>query len=128
MKHWMSYTRIYSIWTNMKARCNNPNRNNYIRYWARWIKCEWNSFEEFYTDMWPTYQEWLTLDRRKNNLNYCKSNCKWSTVSEQNRNKRTNRIYQWKCIAQWCEDLWLNYWAVRCKLYRGQTIKQALWL
>ena len=61
--HWMSWTRIYNICTEMKQRCENHKCKSYRYYWGRWIKIEWNSFEEFYNDMYPTYEEWLSIER-----------------------------------------------------------------
>ena len=46
------------------------------------------SFEEFYSDMYPTYKKWLTVEREDNDWNYCKSNCKWATMKEQSNNRR----------------------------------------
>lgn len=42
--------------------------------------------------MFPTFQEHLSLDRIDVNGNYEPSNCKWATITEQNRNKRNNTI------------------------------------
>ncbi len=67
--HWMTWTRIYNIRTEMKQRCENPKCKSYRYYWGRWIRIEWNSFEEFYNDMYPTYKEWLTIDRIDVNWN-----------------------------------------------------------
>jgi hypothetical protein len=47
----------------------------------------WNDFSCFLEDMGDR-PEGKTLDRVDVNGNYCKSNCKWSTRSEQERNKR----------------------------------------
>ena len=66
--------------------------------------------------MWNSYKEWLTIDRIDNDWNYEKSNCRWITPKEQNRNKSNNRVYKWKCISEWCEDLWLNYSTIKSKL------------
>ncbi|MCL2310958.1 MAG: hypothetical protein FWC41_00505 [Firmicutes bacterium] len=48
--HGKSYTRLYSIWRDMKGRCYNKNNVNYINYGYRNISIsnEWlNSFELF---------------------------------------------------------------------------------
>ncbi len=116
--HWMTNTRIYNIWNTMKARCDNINQSKYYNYWAKWIAYtpKWNKFEWFYEDMKEWYSKYLTLDRIDNNWNYSKKNCRWATMKEQSRNKRNNRLYKWKCIAEWCEDLWLNYKRVMSKI------------
>ena len=126
--HQMCWTRIYDIWRWMKQRCNYKKHNRYNSYWWKWIKNEWNSFEEFYNDMFPTYKEWLTIDRIDNNLNYSKNNCRWATYKEQWRNTTTNRVYKWKCIAEWCEILWLNRNTIDTRLSRWWTYEKALWI
>ena len=93
--HWMSWTRIYNIWTEMKQRCENPKCKSYRYYWGRWIRIEWNSFEEFYNDMYPTYEEWLSIERIDTNGNYCKWNCKRATREEQMNNTRQNTKYKY---------------------------------
>jgi hypothetical protein len=108
LKHWLSRSRIYKIFWLIKERCNNTNSTSYHHYWWRWIKCEWGSFEYFYKDMSEWYSDTLEIDRVDNNWNYCKSNCRWATRKEQMRNRRTNHLYKWKCITQWCEELDIN--------------------
>jgi len=119
--HWMYNTKIYKVWSWMEQRCNNKNNQAYKHYGWRWIKCLWNSFEEFHNDMWNSYQKWLTLDRKKNDWNYCKNNCRWITQKKQMRNTRRNRIftYKWqtKCLIEWIEYLWLKNKTVYSRIY-----------
>ncbi len=79
--HGMSYTRIYKIWEDMKKRCDNTNNKYYHNYGGRGIiyDPEWKTFEGFYEDMQYGYQDDLTIDRKKSNLNYTKDNCQWIT-------------------------------------------------
>lgn len=96
--HGMSHSRIYRIYTLMRDRCINTNNKCFDYYWGRWIKCLWNSFEEFYNDMWNSYEEHIkqcweketTIDRIDVNWNYCKENCRRATWKEQCNNKRNN--------------------------------------
>lgn len=109
MKHWLSNTKIYRVWRWIQDRVYNKNHKYYHNYWWRWIKCEWNSFEEFYKDMWDSYKEWLTLDRENNHNSYCKENCRWITYKENNRNRRDNIIIKWELLIDICEKKWLDY-------------------
>jgi len=130
-KHWKSTTRIYRIWIWMIQRCTNTSYKRYKDYWGRWIKvCDrWlESFENFYEDMEEWYQDHLTIDRKENDWNYCKSNCKWSTKKEQANNTRQNIMYKWKCLMQWCNILNLNYKMINNRISAGWTIEDALYI
>ena len=94
-KHGMWNTRIYRIFKHMTQRCNNPKDKDYPHYGARGIKCLWKDFNEFKNDMYESYLDHVaeygekdtTIDRINFDGNYCKENCRWATVSEQNANK-----------------------------------------
>lgn len=88
--HDMSNTTEYTIWVNMRRRCNDPTHNNYKDYGGRGITVckEWdNSFIAFYKDMGDRPKN-KTLDRKENNKGYCKENCRWATHFEQRINTR----------------------------------------
>jgi len=91
-KHGMRKHTIYKAWIAMKQRCNNPKNKSYKDYGGRGIKvCDrWlESFDNFRDDMFPTWQESLTLDRVNNDGNYEPGNVKWSTWKEQGNNRRS---------------------------------------
>lgn len=87
--HGLTNSPIYVSWSCMKTRCRNPKSGNYAYYGGRGITyCpEWESFENFYSDMFPRPMG-KTLDRIDPLGNYCKDNCKWSTYKEQVNNRR----------------------------------------
>lgn len=91
-KHNMYYSPEYSIWNAMKQRCSNPNHVHYKRYGGRGICiCDkWN--ESFYEDMGPRPDPKMSIDRIDNDGNYEPSNCRWTTITEQNRNQTSNVI------------------------------------
>lgn len=93
IKHNLYGSSEYSSWQHMKARCCNINSHVYHHYGGRGIKiCDrWvNSFQNFIDDMGfkPTPKH--TIDRVDNNGDYEPGNCKWVTISEQQRNRRNN--------------------------------------
>ena len=57
---------------------------------------EWkDSFQAFYE--WSInngYKENLTIDRIETNENYCPENCRWTTMKEQNYNRRTSHKFE----------------------------------
>ena len=112
----MSQTRLYRIWSNMKTRCENPNRKDYKRYGQRGVKVceEWSDFLTFYE--WAInngYKDGLTLDRIDANSNYEPSNCRWATAKEQGNNRTNNHLITYngetKTIAQWAEERNINH-------------------
>jgi len=87
----ISRTRTYRSWSQMKERCLNVNSNKFPHYGGRGITiCErWMKFSNFHADMGER-PEGMSIDRIDNDGNYEPENCKWSTSSQQNRNRRIN--------------------------------------
>lgn len=83
------------VWRSMMSRCYNPNTENYKYYGARGIKvCKrWHDYRNFISDMGERPSKEHSLDRINNNSDYKPSNCKWSTRSEQQKNKASTRIF-----------------------------------
>lgn len=93
--HGLSDSPIYEVWRAMRQRCGNPNDPSYQNYGGRGIKVcrRWNDFSAFHCDMLKSYADGLVIDRIDNNKDYMKSNCRWVTRAESNRNMRTNRLF-----------------------------------
>jgi hypothetical protein len=97
-------SREYLSWRAAWQRCFDPNAKSYPSYGARGISmCDhWKSdFPCFFRDMGPRPPH-KTLDRIDNNKSYlcpkCGDNCKWSTASEQQKNKRkfkNSKLSEW---------------------------------
>lgn len=101
----------------IKSRCNNKNNIRYDRYWWRWIKCLWNSYDDFYNDMYESFKyhisvHWImntSIDRIDNNWNYCKENCRWATNQIQRYNLSTSIKYWWLPLVEYCKEKNINY-------------------
>lgn len=96
--HGMSRTPEFQAWASMKARCSNPNLENYHLYGGRGILvCEsWsNSFEAFWDDMGPR-PKGHSLDRIDSDDNYRPRNCRWATSSKQQQNRRVTKKITWR--------------------------------
>lgn len=111
-KHGMTGTRIYEEWLGIKKRCNNENSKSYYRYGGRGIKIcpEWeNDFMSFYEwAIYNGYNDNLSIDRIDVNGDYCPENCRWVSMREQCKNKRTNIFIEHngetKILSEWCKE------------------------
>lgn len=102
--------KLYSVWSNMRNRCNNPNCKDYIYYGAKGVKVcdDWNNYGAF--------REWsyangyiedtgLSIDRKDVNGMYSPENCRWATKIEQMNNMSSNHLITYNgethTIAEW---------------------------
>jgi hypothetical protein len=122
----------YNSWHTMMQRCGNPNNPQFKDYGERGITvCErWKTFKNFLTDM-GVRPEGLTLDRKDNNKGYTPDNCKWSTKQEQQRNMRSNNVWeldgQRKTVAEWAEQLGMKRHSLYMRVASyGWTVRRAL--
>ena len=123
---------------NLKTRCNNANCYNYHRYGGRGITCEWKSIYEFRKDMWESYllhiekhgEKDTTIDRIDNSKNYCKENCRWATMKEQNNNRSNNHkiTYQGKTqnVSQWSDELGISASLIMYRLRAKWSINKIM--
>lgn len=116
----------------MVQRCTCPSSSNFKSYGAKGIKvCErWKRFENFLSDMGEK-PDGFTLDRIEGKGNYEKSNCRWATNAEQQRNKKVNvKILfrgEEKLLIEVIEQHALvDDPTVRARLKRGWDIETAL--
>lgn len=132
-KHGMSQSRIYRIWSNMKARCECKTNDAYSLYGRRGISVckEWHDFETF--EKWAKengYGEKLTIDRIDNNGNYCPENCRWATAKEQGNNTRSCRKITYKgktkTMRGWEEEMGLSKGVIYWRLKHRWSGKEAI--
>jgi hypothetical protein len=89
IKHGLVKHPLYSIWTNIKSRCSNPNILAYRTCGGHGIRiCEaWKTdFKAFYD--WAIangYGPGQMLRKRKRNENYTPDNCFWKTVGQRTK-------------------------------------------
>lgn len=133
------HRRLYGVWNSMKRRCYDERHENFCRYGGRGIKVcdEWN-------DNFNAFAEWAlengydetapygkcTLDRIDVNGNYEPSNCRFISLKEQNRNRRNNRYVEVNgrkvLLMDLCEEVGLDYSALRNRLDHGWSIEEAI--
>ena len=91
--HLMSKSRAFRIWSSMHDRCGNPKSKDFKKYGAVGISVDqaWSSFEQFLVDMGEP-PKGTSIDRIDGTCGYAPGNCRWATITEQNRNRRNVRV------------------------------------
>lgn len=91
-KHGMTGTKEYRAWTGLKNRATNPNSKDYHRYGAlEHDRDLLNNFEVFYAAIGPCPSPKHSVDRIDTTKGYQKTNIRWATDSEQQRNRRDSK-------------------------------------
>jgi hypothetical protein len=126
-------SQTYKAWSTIIQRCTNLNNEKYPIYGGRGIKvCKrWLKFQNFLKDMGEPPTKHHSIDRINNNGDYCKSNCRWATRKQQQRNKRSNISATYNGVTQliidWAQEYQISYHTLRSRIYRlGWPIEKAL--
>jgi hypothetical protein len=131
--HGSSRTPLYKIWQGIKDRCQNPQNTRYAYYGGRGIAvCDrWQNFANFAADIGPRPSDAHSVERLKNDGNYCPENCVWATREQQLNNMRGNRLMvldgEKKTMAEWCGGSKTpHYFRTRSRVQLGWCDKCAL--
>ena len=125
-------TRLYNIWGGIIERCCNPSYRDYDHYGGRGITvCErWKQFEYFLADMGDPLTNKHQIDRINNNKGYFLANCRWTTATINNRNKRNNRLLNLhgkiQCVTVWSEEVNLSIQTIMWRVNNGWSIEKSL--
>jgi hypothetical protein len=126
-------SRLYAIWTGMKSRCRNPNRERFRNYGGRGVVIypEWLDFTPFRD--WACangYVDNLTIDRIDNDGNYEPGNCRWIPMAAQQRNSRRNHLLTFEGktlpLVEWAETRGLSRYTLSTRLARHWPVEKAL--
>lgn len=111
--------KLYGLWSTIKQRCENKNRQKFHIYGERGISLceEWQDPNAFISwALQSGYCEGLQIDRIDNNGNYSPENCRWVTAKENCRNRRSNVLLtidgKTKTVIEWCEEKKANPFTV----------------
>ena len=142
--HGQAHSRLYSVWKDIRRRCNNNKHKDYCRYGALGVHVceEWNkSFIPFYEwsmshgyDPNAEYGK-CTIDRMDPNGDYSPENCRWVTLREQANNRRNTLYLTYNGVtdtmSNWAKNVGAKYGVTYLCLFdrihdRGWSIEKAL--
>lgn len=109
--HGMTGKPFHTAWIGMRQRCTNKNSADYSNYGGRGITYDqrWESFANFYADMFSLWEDGLTLDRIDVNGNYTKSNCRFVNRVVQANNRRNTHLFDYAgkslTLTNWAKHL-----------------------
>lgn len=126
--HGQSGTPMYEVWRGAIRRCTDPSSWKYPDYGgrgiavcARWMEPDGRGLLNFIADMGER-PDGMTLDRIDPDGPYGPDNCRWATQSEQQNNRRNNRLVTYRgvtlTVAQWAAAIGLNDAALRERITR----------
>ena len=132
------HPRLHQIWCDIRQRTRNPKNCNAKNYLERGITIckEWDNFDNFckwaldngYNENAKNYT--CTIDRINNDGNYEPNNCRWVTLKEQSKNKRTTRLFTYMnktlCLKDWASEMKINYGTLRFRIKNGMPFEEAL--
>ena len=132
--------RLYVLWIGIKQRCYNPNNISYKWYGAKGV----NVCSEWQRD-YLAFREWMlnngydetlprgiqTIDRINFKEGYSPENCRLITITEQQRNKKDNVLYEFNgekhLLCEWSEILGIDYSVLKSRVGDyGWSIKEAI--
>ena len=80
--------KVKRTYHGMRRRCDLDHKH----YGARGIKCLYSSYGEIIDDIGLPPGKEYSIDRIDNDGHYEPGNCRWTSMTEQARNKRTNKL------------------------------------
>ena len=125
----------YRTWGGMKQRCHNPNYHGFSEYGGRGIYvCDrWrgdNGFENFLADMGRRPEGDYSIDRIDNDGPYSPENCRWATVRQQAKNRRSTVFLtiegQTKSVGEWARERGMSEYLIYNRLRKGWSHKDAV--
>jgi hypothetical protein len=109
-KHGMYKSVHYQRWLGMMDRCYNRKCNAYKDYGGRGIKVyePWHDIRNFVADLPDGYFSGAEIDRIDNDGDYAPGNVRWSTPSENSRNRRSTHLLEYdgetRPLSEWSEN------------------------
>ena len=126
--HGCTHHPLYKEYRSMIARCYRKNHKHYSMYGGRGITVcdEWLASPQAFFDWVESVggrPKGYTLDRIDNSKGYSPDNCKFVSMHEQSRNKRSNIQITHngvtKCLTDWALEYGINNETARDRYHKG---------
>jgi hypothetical protein len=125
-KHGQWQTRTYHIWQAMLNRCRQEQHAYY--YGDKTVCPRWRDFTNFIADMGEA-PDGMSIDRIDNDGDYTPDNCRWATQTQQTRNTRRRKEYEFRgerhSLIEWAEKLGVTHELLRGRIRRGWRFEDA---
>ncbi len=132
VKHGKCATPEYTVWVNLRRRCNEPGHPSFARYGGRGIKmcAEWMSFKRFFSDVGPRPSSLHSIDRINNEGNYEPGNVRWATQSQQMSNTRATHFIEIdgirQTVTEWAKQKGIAQSTISHRIARGMSETDAV--
>lgn len=134
--HGLSNSPEYKVWVEMVRRCTKPNDPSYPRYGGRGVTvfCAWvgpGGFDVFIEHVGRRPDPKATIDRIDNERGYEPGNVRWASQSDQQRNRRSNRMITFgghtMPLVAWSEKTGVKRETIAYRIKRGWPLQKALY-
>jgi len=132
-RHGLSKTPEHDAWRHLLDRCLNTRSPLYASYGGRGITVcgQWRaSFESFISDMGMRPSPQHSIDRIDNDGPYSPENCRWATMTVQQRNKRSNTLLAYHgrtlTLSGWAETVGISVAVLCARIKKGWSVERAL--
>lgn len=111
----------YESWKGMWNRCTKKDDRAYPYYGGRGVRVHfsWRDLDVFRLDVGPRPGPEYSIDRIDNDGHYEPGNCRWATMKEQSRNRRSNRLLELGGVV-----LPVTVWSERVGICAGTLFKR----
>lgn len=121
----------YRCWLGLRSRCNDPGSKDFPNYGGRGIRvcARWDDPFAFYADMGDP-PSGASIDRIDNDGPYSPENCRWASVKQQARNRRTSTYLtlggRTMTVAEWAAEIGVTPTALHKRASKGWGDAQVL--
>nr|DAQ65731.1 MAG TPA: Nuclease [Caudoviricetes sp.] len=125
------YTKLYSVYCGIVARCTNQNSEFYHRYGGRGIRNNFDGFRDFFDwAMKNNYSPGMTVERIDNDADYSRVTCRFADRKEQANNRSSScnitAYGRTQTLQQWADEVSIRRETIKRRLNMGWSPERAV--